>query len=319
MKGRRADAQTHNHPKSSSASARVPASPRPRAPASPRPRVPAPLRPHVRASHPPSVPAITLLTDFGTVDYFVASMRGVILSVNPGAQIIDLTHEVPPYDIEAGAFTLLAAYQSFPAGTIHVAVVDPGVGSSRRPILVAAGKQFFIGPDNGIFSFVMEREAGFRIFHLTNGDYFRPSVSATFHGRDVFAPVAAALSAGVSADRLGTEVFDCVRLTPLTPQRVKGRLKARIIHIDRFGNCVTSLTPRELTGEMIAGGARLIVKGREITSFKRFFAQQEPQKHELFAFWGSAGFLEIAALNRAAAKILKAKRGQSVILTTKSL
>ena len=274
------------------------------------------LRAVARSPHPP-VSIITLLTDFGSADYFVGAMKGVILSINPNARIVDITHEIPPQDIPAGAFNLLAAYRSFPAQTIHVGVVDPGVGSTRRPILVTAGNQFFVGPDNGIFSYIMDRERDARVFHLTNEKYFQPSVSATFHGRDVFAPVAAALSKGVKADSLGVEIHDHARLDLLSPQRLKnGNVRARIIHVDRFGNCVTNLTPEKLTREMIAKGARLNVNGKAIKTFRRFFAEQG-RNETLFGVWGSAGFLEIAAMNQSAAKMLKARRGQTVLVTTR--
>ena len=158
---------------------------------------------------------ITLLTDFGTADYFVGAVKGAILSVDPQAAIVDITHEIPPQDIEAGAFTLLASYKTFPAGTIHMAVVDPGVGSTRRPIVVIANEQFFVGPDNGIFSYICDRESSHRTFHITEEKYFRPSPSSTFHGRDIFAPVAAALSKGVKPEELGSEIEDEVRLGSL--------------------------------------------------------------------------------------------------------
>ena len=151
---------------------------------------------------------ITLLTDFGTADYFVGAMKGVIFSINPTARVVDITHEIPPHDIRAGAFTLHAVYKSFPPQTIHVAVVDPGVGSTRRPILVVGGDQFFVGPDNGLFGYVYEREPRCRVFHLTREEYFRRPVSQTFHGRDIFAPVAAALSRGVEPPELGDEIKD---------------------------------------------------------------------------------------------------------------
>lgn len=147
-----------------------------------------------RRSH---LPIISLLTDFGTADYFVGAVKGAILSVNPAAVIADITHEIPPQDIDAGAFTLLSAYQTFPAGTIHVAVVDPGVGSARRAIIVKAEKHFFVGPDNGLFTYIYDRAPSHRTHHVTAEKYFRHPVSSTFHGRDIFAPVAAALSAGV--------------------------------------------------------------------------------------------------------------------------
>ena len=255
---------------------------------------------------------ITLLTDFGTADYFVGAVKGVILSNAPAARIVDITHDIPPHHIQAGAFTLLAVYQDFPPGTIHLAVVDPGVGSMRRPILLSGGNRFFVGPDNGLFSYIYERESVCRVFHLTREKYFRQPVSATFHGRDVFAPVAAALSNGVAPAELGDEIEDYVRLAPLAPQTAEdGSLSASIIHIDRFGNCVTSITPQDLSGEMIERGARLVIQGREVTSFQRFFAEGDSED-ELFAIWGSAGFLEVAAFQSSAARLLGAQVGQQV-------
>jgi S-adenosylmethionine hydrolase len=259
---------------------------------------------------------ITLLTDFGTADYFVGAMKGAILSVHRDAQIVDITHEIPPHDIHAAAFTLLSVYQTFPAKTIHVAVVDPGVGSSRRPLLVEGGKQFFVGPDNGLFGYIYERERDCRVFQLTYEKYFRRPVSATFHGRDVFAPVAGALSTGVEPHELGQEVFDYVRLPSLSPKLSEGKIEATIIHIDRFGNCVTNLTRRELTDEMIARGARLLIKGREVRTFRQFFAEGAAAQGELFAVWGSAGFLEVVANLESAARHLGARRGDRVLVVT---
>jgi S-adenosylmethionine hydrolase len=258
---------------------------------------------------------ITLLTDFGTADYFVGAMKGAVLSINASARIIDITHEIAPHDIEAAAFTLLEVYKTFPAQTIHVAVVDPGVGSSRRPILAASENYFFVGPDNGLFSHVYEREASYSVFHLTAEKYFRHPVSATFHGRDVFATVAGWLSKGVEPHEFGHPIKDYERLAPLAPQSLKeGLVGARIIHIDRFGNCITNLTRKELTNEMIAGGARLKIKGHEIKSFRQFFADANAPSDELFAVWGSAGFLEIAAFRSSAARLLGVERGQKIEL-----
>ncbi len=261
-------------------------------------------------------PIITLLTDFGMADYFVGAMKGAILSVNESARIIDITHEIPPHDVRAGAFVLRAAYQTFPANTIHVAVVDPGVGSARRPILINAQEHSFIGPDNGLFSFVYESEAATqRVFHLNREQYFRPNVSATFHGRDVFAPIAGALANGVPASELGDEIKDYVRQDKITPRFfADGHIEASIIHIDRFGNCVTNLTRRELTDERIAHGIQLIVGDQTITSFQRFFAEGTATSSKLFAVWGSAGFLEIAASCDSAARLLNAQSGQQVFL-----
>jgi S-adenosylmethionine hydrolase len=261
-----------------------------------------------------------LLTDFGTADYFVAAVKGVILTANPTACIVDITHDIPAQDIEAAAFTLYATSSSFPTGTIHVAVVDPGVGSARRPLLIRLGEQFFVGPDNGIFSYVCEAGETLgvtpELFHLTNTEYFRHQVSATFHGRDVFAPVAAALSNGVEPARLGTSISSIVRLPALRPTTSQdGRLLARIIHIDRFGNCVANITQNDLTAHMIAAGATLRLRGKLVKSFRNYFAEQVKSKATVFGIWGSTGFLEIAAANESAAKILKARRGDAVIVS----
>jgi len=257
---------------------------------------------------------ITLLTDFGNADYFVASMKGVILSKNTAAQIVDITHDIAGQDIEAAAFTLLAAHTAFPRGTIHVAVVDPGVGSNRRAILIAAKGQFFVGPDNGIFSYVCD-EAKPGIFHLNNSKYFRQPVSDTFNGRDIFAPVAAALSLGVAPKKLGVEVDDYVRLPSLKPKNTEdGVISGRVIHIDRFGNCVTNVTQRELTDKIIHDGFSLTIKGEPVDTLHRFFAE-ETRDNKVFGVWGSAGFLEVAMRNKSAAKVLQVKRGDSVLVT----
>lgn len=252
-------------------------------------------------------------------------MKGVILSINPAVQLLDITHDIPGQDIQAAAFNLLAAYKSFATGTINLAVVDPGVGSSRRPILASARGQFFVGPDNGIFSYILEREPGARIVHLTNDKYFQHPISNTFHGRDIFAPVAAALSTGVSLAQLGSEITDPVRLASLAPERLgDGSLRGRVIHIDRFGNCITNFTEEQVTKSIISVGVTLKLKGKVIREFREFFASgggvdsKHPQiaDHKLFAVWGSAGFLEIAATNQSAAKLLKANVGDRVTCRT---
>ncbi|HEU4433922.1 MAG TPA: SAM-dependent chlorinase/fluorinase [Pyrinomonadaceae bacterium] len=240
--------------------------------------------------------AITLLTDFGTADYFVGAMKGAILSINPRAVIADITHEIPAQDVAAGAWQLLAAYDTFPAGTIHVAVVDPGVGSTRRPIVVRAGEHLFVGPDNGIFTYIYNSHPSFQAFNVTETKYFRHPVSNTFHGRDIFAPVAAALSTGVDPSSLGPRISDPVRLsTPPGPH---------IIHIDRFGNLITNIARNQFTE-----GSRLSVNGRVISAFRKYFGENVGDRDEPFAIWGSAGLLEIAVNGGSAAEILGVKRG----------
>jgi hypothetical protein len=263
------------------------------------------------------MPIITLLTDFGSKDYFVGAMKGAILSINPGANIVDITHEIPPQDIRSAAFNLLATYRDFPVDTIHVAVVDPGVGSDRKPILIECANQFFVGPDNGIFSWVLEREKSFRAIHLTNDKFFRES-SRTFHGRDIFAPVAAALSTGIPPQEFGVEIRELIELEPLKPLKIdQATTEARIVHIDHFGNCITNLTRFDL-GPNGFDGAKLIANGYEISSLREFFADSGARPDELFCVLGSAGFLEIAAQDSSAATILGAQRGQPVVLVRSS-
>lgn len=268
------------------------------------------------AALPRQVPIITLLTDFGTTDYFVGAVKGAILNVNPAARIVDITHEIPAHDVAAGAYTLLASSTAFPPDTIHVAVVDPGVGSERRSILIRARGQYFVGPDNGIFSYVCDNLVETpAVFHLDNDAFFRQPVCKTFNGRDVFGPVAAALSKGIQPEELGTRVPDFVRLPSIAPEISRnGQITARIIHIDRFGNCVTNITYNELTPDLIAAGAKLKINGKLVRAFRNFFAENTKSRDQLFGIWGSAGFLEIAAANKSAAKLLKAKRGDVVIV-----
>jgi S-adenosylmethionine hydrolase len=259
-------------------------------------------------------PIITLLTDFGTQDYFAGAMKGVILSINPRAQIVDITHDIPPQDIHAGAFNLLSVYRDFPAETIHVGVVDPGVGSERRAILIECADQFFVGPDNGLFSWIADREGKYRARQLQNEKFFRENVSATFHGRDVFAPVAAQLSQGTPPEEFGPELAKIVSLDRLEPDITADNVAGRIIHIDHFGNCVTNLTPENF-GNRLGAGATLTVNQRQVTGFREFFAQAKPETREdLFMILGSAGFVEIVAQNASAAAVLKVRRGDRVTL-----
>jgi S-adenosylmethionine hydrolase len=258
------------------------------------------------------MPIITLLTDFGNQDYFVGAMKGVILSANAAAVIVDITHEVPAQDIRAGAFNLLATYQDFPSGTIHVAVVDPGVGSKRRPILIECAGQLFVGPDNGLFSWICQREGRFLARHLTSEKFLKHPQSSTFHGRDVFAAVAAALSRGIATKEFGPLIDDPVALEPLSPTANADKtVSAAIIHIDRFGNCITNLTADHLADQP---GARLLVNDQVITSVRKFFSAEGDHSEPLFMIPGSAGFIEIAAQNSSAAAILKVRCGQAITL-----
>ena len=254
---------------------------------------------------------ITLLTDFGTADYFVAAVKGVILTINPQVSLVDITHEVPPQDIETGAFTLLNCYRDCPSETIHLAVVDPGVGSARRGIVVRAGEYYFVGPDNGLFSYICDRESSCEVFELAEQKYFRPQPSSSFHGRDVFAPVAGELSRGTQPQQLGPQIKDEVRLAPLAAVKEQdGSVRGRIIHIDHFGNCITNLTRFDLPD---SGQINLLVNQTVIRQLRRFFSDEAGAKDELFAIWGSAGFLELSINGGSAATTLRAKRGDLVI------
>jgi S-adenosylmethionine hydrolase len=258
---------------------------------------------------------VTLLTDFGASDYYVAAMKGVILGRNPQTPIVDITHEVPPQDVRTAAFVLFAVYDTFPRATVHTVVVDPGVGSPRRALIVAAAGQFFVGPDNGVFSYIYDCEPAARIFDIAGERLFREVVSTTFHGRDVFAPLAATLAGGADPTQLGERITDPVRLEPLRPTRsTDGSLCGRILHVDRFGNCVTNLTREDLPSEAMARGFCVTVRGHEVRSVRRYYAEPGPPG-ELFAIWGSAGFLEISADRASAAERLGVRADDPVTAT----
>jgi hypothetical protein len=251
---------------------------------------------------------IALLTDFGTKDYFVGAMKGAILSVSETANIVDITHEIPPQDILSASFTLRACYKDFPEKTIFVAVVDPGVGSARKAILVETNKYYFLAPDNGLLGFVFDEEKHFGVFELTNEKFFAPHVSRTFHGRDIFAPVAAHLSKGVLPNEFGAEIRDYICLKSLKPKRVSAKeIEAEIIHIDRFGNLITNLTKDDLPESFT-----LEIGETTINKLQTFYAEAE--KGELFMILGSAGFLEVVAFQASAKEILRARIGETIRL-----
>jgi hypothetical protein len=256
-------------------------------------------------------PIITLITDFGEADYFVGAMKGAIYSVNPAVEIVDITHQIPPHDIYAAAYTLMCCYKDFPRNTLHVVVVDPGVGSERRPIMVMCDRYNFIGPDNGVFSYIYQREEVNRIVHFTSTHYFRQPVSSTFHGRDIFGPCAGYISKLVEWRMMGDEVADPVRFNIPTPSIVSERLiRGHVIHIDRFGNIITNITGAELTGEQIQAGAKVRVGKHEAGRLLTHFG--EAGRDEFFAYFGSAGFLELAVPRQPAARLVEARRGMEV-------
>ncbi len=249
---------------------------------------------------------IALLTDFGTKDYFVGAMKGVILSINSNANIIDITHEIPPQNIRVAGFNLSACYRDFPEQTIFVVVVDPGVGSNRRAILVETEKYYFIAPDNGLLSFIFDVARDFKVFELTQSEYFNKPISKTFHGRDIFSPVAAHLSNGIKPNQFGNEIKDFIYYKTQNPKQIDEKtIEAEIIHIDHFGNLITNLKSEHLPTKFT-----LEINGKKIKKLREYFA--ESGKDEVFMIFGSAGFLEVVAFQNSAEKILKAKVGQKV-------
>jgi S-adenosylmethionine hydrolase len=250
---------------------------------------------------------ITLLTDFGTKDGYVGAVKGVIKRINPQAEIVDITHEVDSYDILGAAFALNNFYRYFPKGTIHLAVVDPGVGGLRQPILVKTKDFFFVGPDNGIFSFIYQIEEITDIIVISDQKYFLAEPSRTFHARDVFAPVAAYLSLGIKIDEFGSPAKECMKFVIPEPESRGKSLKGEIIHIDRFGNLITNIPADFLENKKHA--EIRVGKGSIKGMSRSYFAIKEK---ELGALIGSSNFLELAVNQGSAQKLLKANVGDSV-------
>ncbi|MFA5110083.1 MAG: SAM-dependent chlorinase/fluorinase [Desulfobaccales bacterium] len=255
-------------------------------------------------------PLITLLTDFGTRDAYAASLKGVILSLNPAARLVDLTHEVPPQDIRAGAFILAAAAAYFPPGAIHLAVVDPGVGSGRRALAARCRGQYWVGPDNGLFHPVFAKAPDLAIVSLENPAYFRPQVSATFHGRDIFAPVAAHLSLEVDLDRFGPRLTDPVSLGWPEPDFNPEAVRGEIIYVDGFGNLVSNIPAADLAVWLEGRSVSLRLGSLSLQGLARTYADAAPGK--FLALAGSHGLVEIACALDHAARRLKAGVGLPV-------
>ena len=265
-------------------------------------------------NNPPRI--ITLTTDFGMSDAYVGVMKGAILGINPNVQIVDLTHAVPPQDIHEAAFLIHSAYHYFPEGTIHTVVVDPGVGSDRRAIVYQTDRAFFVCPDNGILTYLLQEiensgKPSTRVVAIQNRDYFLPEVSNTFHGRDIFAPVAAHLSLGVPLADIGPPVQDLVQLSIPTPRVSEGTVIGQIAKIDKFGNAITNIPESALVGgtapyEITVGNTRL-------TRINRAYAESEIG--EPLAIIGSFGALEIAVNGGSAERHLGLKRGDAVVVT----
>lgn len=254
---------------------------------------------------------ITITTDFGEKDGFVGTMKGVIWGIAPDAQIADITHEVPPQDILTGAIALWRAAPFFPAGTVHIAVVDPGVGTARRPMAAQIGDQYFVGPDNGLFTpMIVDAEKAGRknvFVHLDNPKYWLQNVSHTFHGRDIFAPVAAHLANGVPLSDLGARFADPVELDMPHPERIETGWRAHISVIDIFGNLTTDLPASMLETRE---GLRIRIAGREIDGLVDSYGHRQPG--DLVALVDSENYVEVAIVNGNAAKTLGVKLGDPV-------
>lgn len=256
---------------------------------------------------------VTITTDFGLNDHFVGTMKGVILNINPQAQIIDICNAVNSFDVLDGAISIAQAAPYFPSDTLHLVIVDPGVGSHRRPILVTNDKHIFLAPDNGVLSLVYERSERLSVRHVTSEHYFLQPMSQTFHGRDVFAACAGWLSKGVETSKFGEEITDYIRFAAPKPKAVDNRsFKGVVLKTDKFGNLITNITPKDIPQlfEPAPPAFRIVVGKAEVTKIKTAYAQATPG--EIFGILGSMGYLEISANRAAANRVAGADRGSDV-------
>ena len=255
------------------------------------------------------MPIITLTTDFGLADGYVAAMKGVIAGIAPHAVVVDITHQIPPQDVCAAAYVLHTTLPSFPPGAVHVAVVDPGVGSARRALAVRTARGLLVGPDNGVFTYVLQAEPFALCIELDQPAYWRPTLSRTFHGRDLFAPVAAHLAAGAALEQLGTPVADPVLLEIAAPERfADGRIHGSIVYIDHFGNLISNIPSEWLTGRRWL----IYIADRQLTGPLTTYSEAAPGA--LLALPGSNGLLEIALREGNAAQQLAGSVGMAVML-----
>jgi len=283
------------------------------------------------------IPLITLMTDFGTADGYVGAMKGVILDIAPDAQLVDISHEIAPQNVRQAAYVLYTAYSFFPLHTVHLVVVDPGVGSARRPIALRTPAGYFVGPDNGVLSYVMACEPVEAVVELSDPCYRLPQVSYTFHGRDIFAPAAAHLAAGVPITALGPPVCDPVAFPPPRLEVAPDSVTGEVLHADHFGNVITSIGQLVWSGDELslepafrgvggrgqdarggkcvrfqAGGALVVVAGQEIAGVHRTYAEVE--SGAVLALVGSEGRLEVAVRGGSAARRLGLCPGDAVVL-----
>jgi len=253
---------------------------------------------------------VTLTTDFGTVDPWVGVMKGVLATRAPEARVVDLTHGIRPQNVLAGALVLRYALPYFPPGTIHLAVIDPGVGSARRPICVETSREILVGPDNGLLSLAASAPPA-RAYHLKEGRFFPAPQSATFHGRDVFAPVVAALATGTRPSELGPEIHDMHVLQVPEPCRDAGAIRGEVVYVDHFGNLITNV-PQSLLATFPAQPTSISIRGVRVAGISRSYAAVPPGQP--VAVVNSWNHLEIAVRDGSAARALGAGIGDEVIV-----
>jgi hypothetical protein len=258
------------------------------------------------------VAVVTLTTDFGLRDPYVAEMKGVMLGLAPDVRLVDISHDVESHDVVGAALVLEAAVPFFPPGTVHLAVVDPGVGTARRGLAVAAGDATFVAPDNGLLTPILARGA-WRAFELTAAELRRPHVSRTFHGRDVFAPAAAHLACGVAPERFGPSVDDPVLVPWPEMHAVGGAVAGAVVHVDRFGNLITSIAAEAV--ERVRGPASIHIAGRSLPLVGTY---ADLPRGAAGALIGSSNRLEVAVREGSAAAVLKARRGTPVAVSPTS-
>ncbi len=253
---------------------------------------------------------ITLLTDFGFKDGYVGAMKGAILSINPQALLVDISHDIEAHDIMAGAFVLVSVYRHFPVGTIHVVVVDPGVGSGRRAIIVETPQGYFVGPDNGVFTLVYQRETILRTVAAENPKFQAATVSRTFQGRDIFAPAAAYLSLGVPPERFGPPVDGGGVWAFPRPRVREGTVEGEVIHVDRFGNLITNISHDMFEGFIGKGTEEIWVANQRVSG--PYGTYEDGREEEVFGVFGSSDLLEISMKGKNAGDILGLRRGAVV-------
>ena len=257
-----------------------------------------------------SAPLIALISDFGTQDHYAGTMKGVILGICPGTTLVDITHEIPAHDVLTGALQLAAAYRYFPAGTIFLAVVDPGVGSSRRGIAAEAAGYRFVAPDNGVLTAVFRDEAPRKVVELTERRYARPTVSRTFEGRDRFAPAAAWLAKGIQLSAFGRPAGSYIQLDLPAPQVSDDLLSGEVVVVDRFGNLVSNIDRRTFEAFARNGPVRIVTEGEPVARLVSTYTEIGPG--ELCALFGSSDHLELAVNTGHAGREMGGRRGSRI-------